>query len=144
MIARVAVIGISGSDVRDMMLAGVERRFGADRAPHPIEHQSDNGNCHATKDVRDSTRAVGLAPSFTPVRSPKGNGIAEAFVKALRRDYIRLTSLPDAATVLGLVAGRIGDHSTVHPHSASTMRSPTGFRAALNPAYSLGETGAPQ
>ena len=39
-VAHVAVAGagISGSDVRDMMLAGVEGRFGADRAPHPIEH----------------------------------------------------------------------------------------------------------
>ena len=27
--------GISGSDVRDMMLEAVEKRFGSDRAPHP-------------------------------------------------------------------------------------------------------------
>jgi transposase InsO family protein len=50
-IAHVAVAGagISGSDVRDMMLAAVEDRFGTDRAPHPIEHLSDNGSCYTAK-----------------------------------------------------------------------------------------------
>ncbi len=43
-IARTAVAnaGISGSDVRDMMLEAVEKRFRATRAPHAIEHLSDN------------------------------------------------------------------------------------------------------
>ena len=34
--------GISGSDVRDMMLEAVEKRFGGHRAPQPIEILSDN------------------------------------------------------------------------------------------------------
>ena len=34
----VANAGISGSDVRDMMLEAVEKRFAATRAPHAIEH----------------------------------------------------------------------------------------------------------
>ena len=38
----VANAGISGSDVRDMMLEAVEKRFAATRAPHAIEHLSDN------------------------------------------------------------------------------------------------------
>lgn len=138
-IAHVAVAGggISGSDVRDMMLAGVEGRFGADRAPHPIEHLSDNGSCYTAKDTRDFAAALGLVPCFTPVRSPESNGIAEAFVKTLRRDYVRVTPLPDAATVLGLVAGWIDDYNTVHPHSALAMRSPAEFRAALNPSRTV-------
>ena len=36
--------GISGSDVRDMMLDAVEKRFGTVRAPRSIEHLSDNGS----------------------------------------------------------------------------------------------------
>jgi len=45
-IAHVAIAGagISGSDVREMMLAAVERRFGADRAPQPVKHLSNNGS----------------------------------------------------------------------------------------------------
>ena len=58
--------------------------------------------------------------------------MSEAFVVTLRRDYARITPLPDAATVLGLVAGWITDYNTVHPHSALRMRSPAEFREALN------------
>ena len=39
----VANAGIGGSDVRDMMLAAVEARFGGYRAPHQVEMLSDNG-----------------------------------------------------------------------------------------------------
>lgn len=38
----VANASISRSDVRGMMLEAVETRFGATRAPHAIEHLSDN------------------------------------------------------------------------------------------------------
>jgi putative transposase len=62
--AAVAGTGISGSDVRDMMLAAVERRFGTDRAPHPVEHLSDTGGCYTAKDTRDF--AVAHGPCFTP------------------------------------------------------------------------------
>lgn len=40
----VANAGISGSDVRDMMLEAVEKRFGDIRAPQPVEWLSDNGS----------------------------------------------------------------------------------------------------
>ena len=40
----IAHAGISGSDVRDMMLAAVEARFGGHRAPHRVEMLSDNGS----------------------------------------------------------------------------------------------------
>jgi transposase InsO family protein len=40
----VAGAGISGSDVRDMMLEAVEKRFAACRAPEPVELLSDNGS----------------------------------------------------------------------------------------------------
>jgi putative transposase len=138
-IAHVAVAGagVSGSDVRDMMLAAVEQRFAADRAPHAIEHLSDNGSCYTAKDTRDFATALGLVPCFTPVRSPESNGMAEAFVKTLKRDYVRVTPLPDANTVLGLVAGWITDYNTVHPHSALRMRSPAEFRAALNSSQAV-------
>ena len=131
-IAHVAVsgVGISGSDIRDMMLAAVEQRFGTDRTPHAIEHLSDNGSCYTARDTRDFATALGLVPCFTPVRSPESNGMSESFVKTLKRDYVRVMPLPDAVTVLGLVAGWITDYNTVHPHSALRMRSPAEFREA--------------
>ena len=106
-----------------MMVAAVEKRFGTDHVPHRVEHLSDNGSCYTTKETRDFATALGLVPCFTPVRSLESNGMSEAFVKTLKRDYVRVTPLPDAATVLGLVAGWITDYNTVHPHSALRMRS---------------------
>lgn len=52
----VANVGISGSDIRDMMLEAVELRFGTERAPQPVEHLSDNGSCYTAKDTRDLPR----------------------------------------------------------------------------------------
>jgi putative transposase len=129
--------GISGSDVRDMMLAAVEKRFGTDHVPHAIEHLSDNGSCYTAAETRDFAQQLGLVPCFTPVRSPESNGMSEAFVRTLKRDYVRVTPLPDAATVLGLVPAWIDDYNTVHPHSALAMRSPVEFRSALNTSQAV-------
>jgi putative transposase len=41
-----------------------------------------------------------LVPCFTPVRSPQSNGIAEAFVKTFKRDYVRLNARPNATALL--------------------------------------------
>ncbi len=113
----VADAGISGSDVRDMILAAVEARFGGHRAPHQVEMLGDNGSPCLAKDTRIFARQRGLNPCFTPVKSPQGNGISEALVKTLKRDYVNVTPLPDAATVLGLIAAWFDDYSHHRPHS---------------------------
>ncbi|PLL10083.1 IS3 family transposase [Tabrizicola sp. TH137] len=122
--------GISGSDIRDIMLEAVERRFGAYRAPSVIEMLSDNGPPNIAKDTQFFARQLGLKPCFTPVQSPQSNGISEAFVKTLKRDYVQITPLPDAKTVLGLIGGWIEDYNKNHPHSGLKMRSPREFIAA--------------
>ena len=76
--------------------------------------------------------AAPAKPCFTPVRSPQSNGMSEAFVKTLKRDYVQVTPLPDAQTVLGLIGGWIEDYNENHPHSGLKMRSPRGFIATLN------------
>lgn len=122
--------GISGSDIRDIMLEAVERRFGAHRAPSVIEMLSDNGPPYIAKDTRIFARQLGLKPCFTPVQSPQSNGISEAFVKTLKRDYVHVTPLPDAQTVLALIGNWIEDYNENHPHSGLKMRSPREFIAA--------------
>ena len=129
----VANAGISGSDVRDMMLEAVEKRFVATRAPHAIEHLSDNGSAYTARDTRLFAQALNLTPCFTPVASPQSNGMSEAFVKTLKRDYIRISALPDAETALRLIDGWIEDYNEIHPHSALKMASPRQFiRAKSN------------
>jgi putative transposase len=122
--------GISGSDIRDIMLEAVERRFGAYRTPWVIEMLSDNGSPYIAKDTQIFARQLGLKPCFTPVQSPQSNGVSEAFVKTLKRDYVQVTPLPDAQTVLRLIGGWIEDYNDNHPHSGLKMRSPREFIAA--------------
>ena len=68
-----------------------------------------------------------MEPCTTPVRSPQSNGMAEAFVKTFKRDYVRVNPLPDAETVLRQLAGWFQDYNESHPHSGLGMRSPKEF-----------------
>ena len=126
--------GISGSDVRDMMLEAVETRFGDLRAPAPIEWLSDNGSPYTAIETRRFAVQLNLIPCFTPVASPESNGMSEAFVKTLKRDYVRVHPVPDATTALDQIAGWFDDYNENHPHSGLRMRSPREFRRAQQTA----------
>lgn len=123
----VANAGIAGADVQDMMLEAVEARFGTHRAPQPVEVLSDNGSAYTAKDTRVFARQLGLTPCFTPLRSPQSNGVSEAFVQTLKRDYVQVAPLPDAASALALIGTWFDDYNDNHPHSGLKMRSPREF-----------------
>jgi transposase InsO family protein len=92
---------INSSDIRDLMIESVERRFGlVSRAPNPIEWVSDNGSPYIAGETRSLARDLGLVPCTTPIESLQSNGMAEAFVKLIKRDYARVNPRPDAASVL--------------------------------------------
>jgi len=116
--------GISGEMIRDMMVRCVEQRFGTLRAPYPVQWLSDNGSIFAAHRTIEIALAVNLAPRFTPVESPESNGMAEAFVKTFKRDYVRISPIPNAAAALALVDSWMEDYNTVHPHSRLGYRSP--------------------
>ena len=122
--------GISGSDIRDMMLEAVEKRFGALRAPETIEMLTDNGSAYIAKETIIFAGQLNLKSCFTPVKSPQSNGMAEAFVKTFKRDYVYINPLPNAETVLQLIAEWFEDYNENHPHSGLKMRSPREFRSA--------------
>ncbi|MBB2964248.1 transposase InsO family protein [Methylobacterium sp. R2-1] len=103
--------GVSAEMVCDLMIACCERRFGATKTPHPVEWLSDNGSAYIAKETAQTAAALGLRLLFMPVRSPQSNGIAEAFVKTLKRDYARLTILDDAETVMRLLPGWFEDYN---------------------------------
>lgn len=126
--------GISGSDVRDMMLEAIETRFDDLRAPTPIEWLSDNGSPYTATETRRFAAQLNLIPCFTPVASPESNGMSEAFVKTLKRDYVRVHPVPDATTALDQIAGWFDDYNENHPHSGLRMRSPREFRRAQQTA----------
>ena len=54
-------------------------------------------------------------------------GIAEAFVETFKRDYARLSILPETPTVIMLLPAWFEDYNDVHPHSGLKFLSPTEF-----------------
>ncbi len=110
--------GITGEDVRDLMVAAVEHRFGpVNRLPSPIEWLTDNGSCYLARETRRFAREIGLETRTTPLESPQSNGMAEAFVRTIKRDYVRVSSIPDAATVLRQLPGWLA-----HLYEASLVK----------------------
>ncbi len=75
-------------------------------------------------------RGLGQKLCFTPVKSPQSNGLAEAFVYTFKRDYVQISPLPDAQTVLKLIGNWIEDYNENHPHPGLKWRSPREFRRA--------------
>ena len=116
--------GLSGDDVRDLMVTAVEHRFGRiNRLPQPIEWLSDNGSPYVARETRSFAREVGLVPKTTPLESPQSNGMAEAFVRTFKRDYVHVSQCPDAETVLRPLPVWFTHHNEVHPHRALGDRS---------------------
>jgi putative transposase len=125
---------ITGEDVRDLMVAAVEHRFGrVNRLPLEIEWLTDNGSCYLARETRRFARDIGLAPRSTPLESPQSNGRAEAFVRTLKRDYIRVSPRRDAASVPRRLPRWLAHYNDVHPHRASRYRSPREFIAQSTP-----------
>lgn len=122
--------GIAGEHVRDLMIETVEERFGDVPAATRVEWLSDNGSPYVAKDTRKFGREVGLEPCRTPIRSPQSNGMAEAFVKTFKRDYVRVNPCPDARTVLASLPGWFDHYNEHRPHSALKYLSPREFRRA--------------
>ena len=60
---------------------------------------------------------LGLEPKNTAVRSPESNGIAESFVKTIKRDYISIMPKPDGLTAAKNLAEAF-EHYEWYPHSA--------------------------
>jgi len=124
--------GISGEMIRDMMVECVEKRFDAPCAPKRIQWLSDNGSIFLAQKTLEIAIALNLEPCFTPVESPESNGMAEAFVKTFKRDYVRVNPLPDAATVLTQIDKWMEDYNTMHPHSRLGYCSPREYLEANN------------
>lgn len=122
-----------GEDIRDLMAQSLESRFGAGatRTPKPLQWLTDNGPPYTAHETRAFGRDSGLLVCTTPAYSPESNGMAEAFVKTFKRDYVYLAELPDAETVLAALKAWFEDYNDHHPHRALGMLSPRGFRAAL-------------
>ncbi|HBV9907844.1 IS3 family transposase [Klebsiella pneumoniae] len=116
--------GFDSETVQDVMLGAVERRFGSELPASPVEWLTDNGSCYRANETRQFARMLGLEPKNTAVRSPDSNGIAESFVKTIKRDYISIMPKPDGLTAAKNLAEAFEHYNEWHPHSALGYRSP--------------------
>lgn len=115
--------GYDSDTVQDVMLRSVERRFGDSLPASPVEWLTDNGSAYRAHETRAFAREIGLEPRTTAVRSPQSNGIAESFVKTMKRDYIEMMPKPDSRTAVGNLAIAFEHYNEHHPHSALGYRS---------------------
>ena len=119
---------INAQMVRDLMTQSVEYRFGAvDKLPHGIEWLTDNAKSYIARETIEFVREIGLIPCTTAFYSPESNGMAEAFVKTFKRDYVCVHDRPDARTVMAQLPGWFEDYNENHPHKGLKMRSPREF-----------------
>ncbi|EBK2205624.1 IS3 family transposase, partial [Salmonella enterica subsp. enterica serovar Kentucky] len=108
--------GFDSETVQDVMLGAVERRFGNELPASPVEWLTDNGSCYRANETRQFARMLGLEPKNTAVRSPESNGIAESFVKTIKRDYISIMPKPDGLTAAKNLAEAFEHYNEWHPH----------------------------
>jgi putative transposase len=122
-----STIGIDGQAIRDLMLETIEYRFGSLSVPNSVQWLSDNGSCYTARETVAFGRKLGLNIRTTLPYSPESNGIAEAFVKTFKRDYVWFGDLKDAQTVMSQLAKWMEDYNEKAPHKALKMLSPREF-----------------
>lgn len=121
---------LCGSDIRDLMAPSIETRFGTEKTPCPIEWLSDNVSIYAAYFTRLFGKVHGLDVVTTPAYSPESNGMAEAFVKTVKRDYVNVGDVSTAAGVLAALPRYFADYNENHPHKDLKMLSPNQVRRA--------------
>jgi transposase InsO family protein len=111
----------------------VTHRFGeyVERLPQEIQWLSDQGPQYKATETVAYGASWGFDVRTTPAYSPESNGMAEAFVKLLKRDYVHVNELWTAESVLRRLPEWISDYNRNHPHSGLKMRSPLEYREAV-------------
>jgi transposase InsO family protein len=120
---------LTGEDIRLLMSYAVQGRFAEGRTDSAVQWLSDNGSIYTALETQIHAERLGLVPVTTPARSPQSNGMSEAFVNTLRRDYIESAELWSADHVIRLLPEWFEDYNEHAPHSALAMKSPREYRA---------------
>lgn len=107
------------------------RGFGPGAATLPVQRLTDNEGIYTSLETVIEAKKLGLVPITTPVASPESNGMAEAFVNTLRRDYVEGADIASAGRVLELVPRWIAEYNEDAPHSSLGYRSPVEYRRRM-------------
>lgn len=124
---------LSSDDIEELMIKAVEARFCESlRCPREIQWLSDRGAIYRSKSVQALAKQINLQCCYTRAYSPESNGMAEAFVKTIKRDYVYQADCDSAETVLKLLPQWFADYNNVAPHSALGMMSPVEYKESIN------------
>jgi putative transposase len=115
---------ILASDVQSVMIEAIEKRFSQTIAPRVIQFLSDRGSIYRAKETRSLAASLNLQSCFTMAYSPESNGMAEALVKTIKRDYVYMSDCAEPTIVLKMIPEWFGDYNEYAPHSALGMLSP--------------------
>lgn len=127
-----STVGIDGAAIRDLMLESVEYRFGkVGRLSKTIQWLSDNGPCYVARETVAFARELGFDVCTTPAYSPESNGMAEAFVKTFKRDYIAFNDPINAKSLMNNLHNWFEDYNNNAPHKGLKMMAPREFRRAI-------------
>lgn len=113
--------------VAELMIFSADKRFANGRAPRKLQWLSDRGSIYRAQLTRDTARMLNMEPCYTAAYSPSSNGMAEAFVATMKRDYVYTSDCYDADTVLRMLPEWFEDYNSQAPHSALGMMSPREF-----------------
>jgi transposase InsO family protein len=103
--------------------------------PVPIQWLSDNGSIYTALATEWVAEQLHLQPITTPASSPESNGMSEAFVNTLKRDYVDGADCSTGAAVLSQLDEWLEDYNEVAPapHSALGYRSPRQYQRERTP-----------
>lgn len=123
-----STIGIDGAAIRDLMLEAMEYRFGkVNFLPNKIQWLSDNGPCYVAKETVRFAKDLGFEVCTTAPYSPESNGMAEAFVKTFKRDYMAFYDALNALDLMQQLPEWFNDYNENAPHKGLKMMSPRQF-----------------
>jgi len=123
---------ITAKDIQGLMLTCVETRFQSTQAPRRIQWLSDRGSIYRCRQTILVAHQMNLQSCFTSANSPESNGMAEALVKTIKRDYVYVSDCKDADTVLALLPQWFKDYNENAPHSALGMLSPKQYQSKIS------------
>ena len=117
-------------DIIKLMDQAVTSRFGEyiETLPQKIQWLSDQGPQYKAIQTVTYGNEWGFDVRTTPAYSPESNGMAEAFVKLFKRDYVYVNDLWTGDAVIRQLASWFDDYNLHHPHSALKMLSPLEYR----------------
>ena len=118
--------------IQELIIKSVESRFSNLKTDREIQFLSDRGSIYRAQETVELGRSLGLKSCFTAAYSPQSNGMSEAFVNTLKRDYVYTNDCFDADTVLEMLPGWIEDYNNIAPHSGLGMKSPREYRELTN------------